>query len=112
VVAIMGRRASGFVVVAGALVVALAVVTAYALGTAGRTPAAATSPPTDEPARTMTTTGEGTATGIPDELSFSVAVSQTEADVGTALAGTSARMRAVLHSLAGLGVRPKDLRTT
>jgi uncharacterized protein YggE len=60
----------------------------------------------------MTTTGEGTATGIPDELSFSVAVSQTETDVGTALAGTSARMRAVLHSLAGLGVRPKDLRTT
>lgn len=108
----VGRRASGIVAVAGALVVALAVVTAYALGTAGRSPAVAASGPTDQPERTMTTSGQGTATGIPDEMSFSVAVSQTQADVSTALAGTSSRMRDVLHALAGLGVRPRDMQTT
>lgn len=108
----MGRKASGIATVAGSLVAALAVVTAYALGTTGRSTASASTPPTDAPERTMTTSGQGTVTGIPDELSFSVAVTQTQADVSTALAGTSARMRAVLHSLAGLGVRPKDVQTT
>lgn len=108
----MGRRTSGIVAVAGALVVALAVVTAYALGTAGRTPAAASSPPSDQPERTMTTSGQGSARGIPDEMSFTVAVSQTQADVSTALAGTSDRMRAVLLGLRGMGVRPKDMQTT
>jgi len=108
----MGRRTSGIVAVAGALVVALAVVTAYALGTAGRSPAVAGSPPADQPERTMTTSGQGSATGIPDQLSFTVAVSQTQTDVGPALAGTSQQMRAVLRSLAGLGVRPKDMQTT
>lgn len=108
----VGRRASGIVAVAGALVVALAVVTAYALGTASRSPATASSPPVDQPARTMTTSGQASAVGIPDEMSFGVAVTRTEADVSTALAGTSARMHAVLKALGGLGVRPKDMQTT
>jgi uncharacterized protein YggE len=112
VVVAVGRRASGIVAVAGALVVALAVVTAYALGTAGRTPASASSPPADRPEPTMTTSGQGSATGIPDEMSFGIAVTETQADVGTALARTSARMHAVLKALGSLGVRPRDMQTT
>ncbi|HET8560658.1 MAG TPA: SIMPL domain-containing protein [Marmoricola sp.] len=108
----MGRRVPGIVAVAGALVVALAVVTAYALGTAGRSTATPVTAATDTPPRTMTTTGQGSATAIPDQLSFTVSVSRTEPDVSTALAVTSKEMRGVLHSLRSLGVRPKDMRTT
>ncbi|HET8605169.1 MAG TPA: SIMPL domain-containing protein [Marmoricola sp.] len=108
----MGRRSSGILTIAGALVVALAVVTAYALGTAGRSEATAAAPSSAPSQRTMTTTGHGSATAIPDELSFTVAVSRTEADVSTALAATSSELRQVFKALRGLGVRPKDMRTT
>ena len=108
----MGRRSSEILTVAGALVVALAVVTAYALGTAGRSTATAAAPPASQDTRTMTTTGQGSATAIPDELSFTVAVSRTEGDVSTALAATSQEMRRIFKALRGLGVRPKDMRTT
>lgn len=108
----MARRASGIVAVAMALVAALAVVTAYALGTAGRSTASPVAAAADGPARTMTTTGRGISTAIPDELSFTVSLSRTEADVSTGLAATSREMRDVLHSLRGLGVRPRDMRTT
>ena len=70
------------------------------------TPAASS----DEP--TMVMTGTGKATGVPDEMTFRVAIHQTAADVSTALAQANRTATDVLHRLRTEGVAPLDIKTT
>lgn len=101
-----------------AVLVLLAVVTAYLLGGAGGTTvlpaqAAPQVPPAavgDRPVVRMV--GEGGATVVPDQLSFTLSVTRKEPDLDRALAGSSATLDRVLARLGGLGVRKPDVRTT
>jgi len=89
------------------------VVAAYALGTAtrdGATAQAASSNPTPE--RTITMTGSGDATGVPDQMSFKLSVGSTAADVSTAMDRSSRTMADVIAALKNHGVAKKDTETT
>ncbi len=101
-----------------AVLALLVVVAAYLLGGAGATtvlPAqAATSPqPTAAGERpTVRMIGEGEATVVPDQLSFTLSVTRKEPDLDAALAGSSQTLDRVLARLRGLGVRAGDVQTT
>ncbi|MEO7351452.1 MAG: SIMPL domain-containing protein, partial [Marmoricola sp.] len=89
------------------------VVAAYALGTAtrdGATAQAANSAATAE--RTITMTGSGDATGVPDQMSFKLSVGNTAADVSTAMDRSSRTMADVIAALKDHGVAKKDTETT
>lgn len=94
--------------------VAISVAAAYALGSAqsGASPAfaAEASAPSDVPSIVMTGTGE--ATGVPDQLVFSLAVHTSASDVSTALSSANAATRHVLAAVNGQGVARKDVQTT
>lgn len=93
----------------------VAVVIAYLLGTAARGPSAqAVTPPADsgQPARTITMTGTGEVTGVPDEMSFKLSVGGTAGDVSTALDQASGRMRQAVAALRQQGVEKGDTETT
>ena len=93
----------------------VAVVIAYLLGTAaqGTTAQAATTPAdTDRPSRTITMTGTGDATGVPDEMTFKLSVGGTAGDVSAAMDQASARMRQATAALREYGVEKKDTETT
>jgi uncharacterized protein YggE len=95
------------------LVLALAV--AYVVGASGKDqPAvaavAATPPP--GPARTITMTGTGDATGVPDQLTFTISVGNTADDVSTAMDNATGRMRAVTAALKDHGVQKLDTKTS
>lgn len=100
--------------VAGALLVA------YVMGASGSgTPRASAADGTAAgvatglaPVRTVTMAGTGTAHAVPDELSFSVGVSQTRPSLREALAAGNAAMTRVLARLAGFGVETGDVQTT
>lgn len=95
------------------LVLAGALLAAYALGTAGRSDASPTSASsTSSPTRTIVMDGQGSATGVPDELMFTVAVSVTRSDVSPAMDESSRTMKTVLGALKDFGVAGKDIRTT
>ena len=100
-----------------ALLLALAVVAAYSLGS-GREARATTLAPaaaSDEAARsygTITMTGTGEATGVPDQLAFDLAVTRKAGDVATAMDQTSATLRRALDALAEQGVLRKDTKST
>ena len=86
-------------------------VAAYALAGVHAAPATAAAGSTDT-ARTMVMTGEGKAVGIPDLLRFTVAVSVTRSDVGTAMAEANTSMKRVLAALRRNGVTGRDVKTT
>lgn len=93
----------------------VAVVIAYLLGGAARGPSAqaATDPAeSGQPARTITMTGTGEATGVPDEMTFKLSVGSTAGDVSTALDQASGRMRQAVAALREHGVEKKDTETT
>lgn len=102
-----------------AAVALLALVTAYLLGSAGGSPAAPApasaapaAPPAGEAPRTLRMVGSGKATVVPDQLSFSLAVSDKELALEDALADSSATMKRVLAALEEQGVRAADVQTT
>jgi uncharacterized protein YggE len=100
-----------------AAVVVLALLVAYLLGGAGGggTPAQAVDEDQAndvEAARTLTMTGTGEATAVPDQMSFGIGVTVVRPDLETALADASATMNRVLAALADQGVEKSDVRTT
>lgn len=111
-VSVKGLLVSGLVLVA--------LVTAYLLGGAGgtvgspaqaaddETPAAATAP--EE--RTLRMVGAGQATVVPDQLTFTLSVTDKQPGLDQALAGSSATMDRVLARLKALGVKDGDVQTT
>ncbi len=57
-------------------------------------------------------TGVGKATVVPDQLTFSLSVSDKQADLDTALARSSATMKRVIAVLGQHGVKTADVQTT
>lgn len=102
-------RAAYATMIAVAFVAVVAVVLA-AIGLADRGDADR-STASSSPA-TVVMTGDGTATGVPDQLTFSVAVTDTESDVSAAMAAASAAMRRVQRSLTSHDVTSRDVATT
>jgi len=99
------------------LVGALALAGAYILGTGNAGPAVATEPriasSTGTAAvRTITMTGEGEISTVPDQLAFRVAVTTTRTDVPAALDASSAALHRVLAALEELGVERRDTQST
>lgn len=106
-----------------AALVLLALLTAYLLGGAGGVPpiaqAAADPTPTsasgtaaDQEQRTLRMLGTGTATVVPDQLTFALSVTRKETNLDQALAGSSATLDRVLARLKDLGVKDGDVQTT
>lgn len=100
-------------------VILLALITAYSIGSAR----ADSSPPSqqraeqpagtdaaDEPSIVMTGTGE--AIGVPDQLSFSLAVKAEGDSVSEALGQANATTRDVIGALRDEGVQSDDIQTT
>jgi uncharacterized protein YggE len=103
------------VLVALALVIGL--VAAYVIGASGSggTPAQAATAPTAEAAKathTITMTGSGDATGVPDEMTFKLSVGSTADDVSVALDQASGKMKQAIAALRKNGVEKKDTETT
>lgn len=97
---------------------ALTVVSAYALGgsqgdrtaTAGLSPVSANEgTPVDS--GTIALRGTGESTGVPDQLTFRLAVRAKAGDVTTALDDASRSMRRVLSALGGADVHRRDVQT-
>jgi uncharacterized protein YggE len=98
-----------------ATVLVVGIVAAYVLGTSARdgtTAQAASTPGPAAQVRTITMTGSGAATGVPDQLSFSLSVGATAEDVSTAMDDSSRTMARVIASLKQHGVARKDTQTT
>ena len=95
-------------------VVLAGLVVAYVLGGAGGggSVRAAADTPAAADRSTMTLTGTGRATSVPDELSFSLGVAVTRPDLETALDEANRTMARVLDSLTAYGVRRTDVETT
>jgi len=94
------------------LVVALAALGAYLVGSARTDAASAAAAPSGDLARTVTMTGKGELTAVPDELTFHLSVVMTRDDVSTAMDASSARLQRVLAALAKQGVERKDTQST
>ncbi|MGZ5401480.1 MAG: SIMPL domain-containing protein [Nocardioides sp.] len=108
-VSVKGLLVSGLVL--------LALGAAYLLGGAGGTtggPAhAADQPhPAASDARTLRMVGTGEATVVPDQLTFTLAVTAKQPGLDQALAGSSATMDRVLARLEESGIRKGDVQTT
>jgi uncharacterized protein YggE len=111
----LGRRAFA----AGTVAVAAgAVAAAYLVGVAER-PAAAqtvyTAPAADQTSAALpgiTVTGVGTVNGTPNTLTLDLTVTQTRADVSSALDAANSSMNAVDNALSGKGVANADLKTS
>lgn len=92
----------------------LAVLAAYLIGStqSGSSTARAAERPSavDEPSIVMTGTGE--ATGVPDQLKFSLTVRGSAADVSTALQSSSATTRRIVKAVRAHDVAFKDIQTT
>lgn len=99
-----------------AALVALALLVAFLLGGAdgGGAPAQAVEDgSTDaDAARTLTMTGTGEATAVPDQMSFGLGVTVVRPDLEAALDDASATMSRVLDALAEYGVEKSDVKTT
>jgi uncharacterized protein YggE len=93
---------------------AIAVAAAYAVGSAqsggSLAFAAGGSAPSNVPSIVMTGTGE--ATGVPDQLVFSLTVHTSASDVSTALNSANTATRHVLRAVNEQGVARKDVQTT
>ena len=93
----------------------IAVLVAYLLGSAGGGDAAqavAATPSAEKPNRSITMTGSGDATGVPDQLSFDLSVGSTADDVSAAMDQASRRMSQATKALRHAGVERRDIRTT
>ena len=99
-----------------AMGIVVAVLVGYVLGgpRGGVAPAAAAAaaPTSDKPARSITMTGTGDATGVPDQMSFNLSVGSTADDVATAMDEANKRMSAATKALRKNGVEKKDIETT
>jgi uncharacterized protein YggE len=95
-----------------ALLLALTLLAAYSLGSGRDTAAVAATPAASSTAGTITMTGTGEATGVPDQLGFTLSISRKADDVATAMDQTSATMRRALDALAEQGVLRKDTKST
>jgi uncharacterized protein YggE len=100
---------------------ALALAGAYILGTGNGGSAVATEPPSASAgsaapdatrSRTITMTGQGEATAVPDQLAFRVSVTTTRTDVPDALDASTATLNRVLAALDRLGIQRKDTQST
>jgi uncharacterized protein YggE len=101
----------------GALLVVVVVMlgtgAAYVIGT-NHAPEASAAPRTvaGDPAQLgMVVSGTGSATGVPDQLRFTVTVHHDAADVTAAMNATSADTRQVVRALSAHGVAMQDIRT-
>lgn len=98
------------------VVVALALLVAFLLGGAGGDGTPAQAADDDQPSatdqRTLTMTGTGDATAVPDQLSFDVGVTVVRPDLDDALDAASATMGDVLDALADHDVAKGDVQTT
>lgn len=111
-VSVKGLLVSGLVLVA--------LVTAYLLGGAGGTPGVRAQAATEQTpaaareseARRMRMVGTGEATVVPDQLTFTLSVTNKQVDLDQALAGSSATMDRVLARLKAFGVKEGDVQTT
>ena len=93
-----------------ALLATVALVAAYLLG--GVDDADAEEHATGGDERTVAMRGVGTVTAVPDQLSFTVAVSVTEDDVAPAMDAASATMARTLKVLGRHGVDKADTQST
>jgi uncharacterized protein YggE len=97
-----------------AVVVMLGIGAAYVIGTnhapdSAEAPAAAAA---GDPSQLgMVVSGTGSATGVPDQLRFTVTVHHNAADVTAAMNATSADTRQVVRALAAQGIAKADIRT-
>ncbi|GEP38514.1 hypothetical protein NPS01_21770 [Nocardioides psychrotolerans] len=105
----------------GLLVAALAVLAllvAYLLGGSGGTPAAQAVIPsqtvegTGVDPRTLTMTGVGEATAVPDQVTFDLSVRMKQPELDAALDAASLTMTRVRAALEAEGVERKDVQTT
>jgi hypothetical protein len=97
-------------------VILLGLLTAYLLGSAGGgeelARAAAPAAATESRPRTLSMSGTGEGTAVPDQMSFDLAVTLLRPDLETALDDASGKMNRVLAALAGLGIERGDVQTT
>lgn len=100
-------------------VVMLALVTAYLLGGAGGGTPPAQATTTDQPRaaaapdpRALRMVGTGEATVVPDQLTFTLSVTNKQTDLDQALATSSATMDRVLARLKAFGIKEGDVQTT
>ena len=100
--------------VTGLVLLGLAV--AYLLGGGnGSSPAAQAAAPEEgaaAAARTVTMTGSGEATAVPDQVVFDVSVRMMRPELEDALAESNDAMQNVLEALKAEGVEGKDIQTT
>jgi uncharacterized protein YggE len=89
--------------------VALALVAAYLIGRSGPAPASAE---TSDATSTVTVTGVGHVSVVPDQLAFDLSVSVLRDDLDQALDDGNAAMQAVVDTLKAAGVADKDVQTT
>ena len=99
--------------VVAVVVVMLGIGAAYVIGTnhdprSAATPAA---PVADTSQQGMVVTGTGSATGVPDQLRFTVTVHHSATDVTAAMNATSADTRQVVRALTAQGIAEADIRT-
>ncbi|MBZ5733834.1 SIMPL domain-containing protein [Nocardioides sp. TRM66260-LWL] len=105
-----------------AAVLVLAVALAYVLGGGGGAAVAAPTPATPltpaaasdslaGQARTLTMTGRGEATVVPDQVRFDVAVSLVRDDLATALDAAGSRLQQVTNAVRRAGVQRSDVQT-
>lgn len=96
------------------VVAASAVAAAYLVGSAQSpgSPAFAADDTAAEATSTIVMTGSGEATGVPDQLAFSLSISQNAPDVSTALASANRVTRKVLAAVRDQGVDAEDVQTT
>jgi uncharacterized protein YggE len=93
--------------------VLLGLVVAYLLGNAGTTTAeAAEENAATPPARTLTMSGFGQATAVPDEVTFDLSVRLLRPTLEEALDASNEEMAGVLKALEDAGVQRKDVQTT
>jgi uncharacterized protein len=93
--------------------VLMGLVVAYLLGNAGSTTAeAAEDDGTTPPARTLTMSGVGDATAVPDQVTFDLSVRLLRPTLEEALDAANGEMAKVLKALEGAGVQKKDVQTT
>jgi uncharacterized protein YggE len=104
-VSVKGLLVSGLVL--------LGLVVAYLLGNADPTTAeAAEEGAANRPARTLTMSGLGEATAVPDQVTFDLSVRLLRPTLEEALDASSEEMAKVLRALRGAGVQNKDVQTT
>ena len=92
------------------LIAAIVVIGAFAFGSTRGDGATTTG--TGEDADRLTVVGSGESSAVPDELTFTLRVSQQRDDVSTAMAQTNTTTTSVIDALRDAGVGERDLRSS